>query len=593
MSPRVPVGPTARPRWMTAWTVAAAVLLAPGTHAGDPIKVDMALDLVPPDALGVIVLADPRASSDDIAQCIARMDRPEALLLGRPIDTLKAQLGIGAGLDDAAPVVAWWQPLGGAGDLDAPVVVLGTLDPTQFLEANFTEARDIAPDAWRREETVVYAKSVDRLVLLSPDADTVRKWTHTPGFATLLQNRLGESAMRLARSGDLFAWAGPRALTQMRTRLMEQAMLQAGDRSAEVERLARIAEGMSDALVVVDIDPLGLSIRTLSIFEPESAIGALTRGGVAGGKGVDRLPGQPGDTLFAMAVDLRGLGGGGPLLEVARLIGIDPFIPTWAVEHKDLVDRVQVGFYRSRLGYSAGIFNDSAVFIETKDPERVRGLIRQWIESMTGPDPITGVSRTPSWEEARALRSGETVTAFEVAEDEKAAQDAEGATVTTRMAQQLIVGPRGFRGFVRVVPGGVVMTLSHRTDVLGRATDAAAGKGTLAESGTVRALRRWLLPEADIEGFIGIGPIVRMAYSAAAAFGVAPANIEIPERLEPVAFALSVHEGRVETAAMVPTGVLALMWDQAMAINMPGGAGARRGAGQAAPRQQENGGTEP
>lgn len=554
--------------------------------AADPVKVDTALDMVPAQARGVIIIPDPKAASDDIAQCIARMERPEAALAGRPIDAIKAQLGIGAGLDDAAPVVAWWQPLSAEPNaLDAPVVAMGTLDPRQFLEANFAPAHDVAPDAWRRDGAVLYARAEGRLVIMSPDAELVRAWKPVPGFAANLQSRLGERGMRMIRDAELSAWAGPAALASMRARALEGAMAQAGDRAAEVERLAGIAKGMTDALVAVDVDPLGLSIRTLSAFDPESDLGKLTRGGAATGKGVDRLPGTPQETLMAVAIDLRGLGGGGPFLELAKLLGIDPMVPTWALEHRDLIDRVQVGLYRSKLGYAAGVFNDSAIFIETKDPERVRSLLRTWIESMTGPDPFTGMIRSPSWEESRTLKSGETVTAFEVSETEPAGE-AGGDTMMPRMARQLVIGPKGLRGFVRLVPGGVVMTMSQRTDVLGRATDAAGGKATLSESGTVRALRRWLLPDADVEGFVGVGPILKMALSAAAAFGAAPQSIEVPEKLEPIAFAMSVHEGKVETAAMVPTGVLAIMWDQIVARLMPGAAGA---ANDAPPRSSQDG----
>jgi len=552
-------------------------LCSAAAHAADPIKVGQALDLVPADALSVVIVPDPKAASEDMAQCIARMERPESALLGRPLDLLKVQLGIGAGLDDAAPVVAWWQALAPGGDpaLAVPVVVVGTTDPKQFLEANFAPARDVGDaneDAWRRDGAVIYARTIGSLVMMSPSASLVRNWQVKPGFAGTLQTRLGESAMRRIQSAELSAWAGPAALESMRTRALAEALREAGERATEIERFASVAKGMTDALVTVDVDPLGLSIRTLSIFDAESDLGKLAHGGPAIGAGVDRLPGNAQDSLLAIAIDLRGLGGGGPFLELAKLLGLDAMVPGWVSDHRDLVDRVQIGIYRSKLGYASGIFNDSAVFVETREPEKLKALVRTWIESMTGPDPFTGVERRPTWEESRTLKSGGTVTAFEVAADESPA-DAPGNTMMVRLAQQLIVGPKGFRGFVRVVPGGMVMTFSQRTDVLGRATEAAGGKGTMAESGTVRALRRWLLPESDIEGFIGVGPILRMAASAAAAFGAPMGAIEVPEKLEPVAFALSVQDGRVETAAMIPTGVLAIVWDQAVARMMPTPAG--------------------
>lgn len=547
-------------RSLSAAFVAAASLAAP-VLAGDPVKVDAALELVPPIALSLLLVADPKAASDDLAQCLERMDRPEVVMMGRPIDMLKAQAGIGAGFDDRGPVVAWWQasPAGGEAS-PQPVVIVGTTDPTQFLEANFAPARDVAPDAWRRDGVVLYAKSVDRLVVMSPEAALARDWKPVPGFGARLRSRLGDRAIRTMYDSEFVAWAGPEALASMRAQSRAIAESQAVGRLDEIGRLAQVAEGMTDALVAIDIDPLGLSIRTLSIFDPESEMGRLTRGGTSGGTGVDRLPAGP--HYMALAIDLRGLGGGGPFMELMKLLGADAVLPGWLADRPDLVDRVQVALYPSRLGLAQGLFNDSAIFIETKDPQRTKALWREWLESLAGTHG--GVKRSVTWEESRTLRGGGEVTAFEVTEEETG-EEAGGEASMMRIARQLVIGPRGFIGFVRIVPGGMVMTFSQRTDVLGRAVDAAGGSKTLAENATIRALRRWLIPEADIEGFVGVGPIIRMASAAAAAFGLTTAVIEVPENLEPVAFAMSVQDGRVETAAMVPTGVLAIIWDQAKA----------------------------
>ncbi len=546
-----------------AFALAVAAIAFP---AGDPIKVDAALDLVPAEALGVIVVADPKAASDDIAQCLERMERPEVAIMGRPIDLLKAQACIGAGFDDRGPVVAWWQAVPGGEAPPEMVMVVGTTDPLQFLEANFTRAAHAGEDAWERDGVILHAKTVDKLVAMSPSAALVRGWSPKPGFAAQLRNRLGERALTIVHDAEFSAWAGPEALRTMRERSLAEAKAQPGVPSAELDRFAAIGEGMRDALVAIDVDPLGLSIRTMSVFDPESRMGKLTRGGATAGEGVDRLPGGP--HYLALSVDVRGLGGGGPFMELLSLLGAESMLPPWMAEHRDLVDRVQVGLYPSKLGLASGLLNDSAIFVQTKDPEKVKSLWRDWIRSLSGSKD--GVTRTAVWEESRTLKSGGEVSAFAVTEEMDADAAAKaGDEAMSRMARQLVIGPKGFIGFMRVVPGGVVMTLSQRTDVLGRATEAAAGRSTLAESGTVRALRRWLIPGADLEGFVGVGPIIKMASAAAASFGLTSAVIEVPENLEPIAFAMQVQDGRVETAAMVPTGVLAIAWDQAKARLMP------------------------
>ena len=67
------------------------------------------------------------------------------------------------------------------------------------------------------------------------------------------------------------------------------------------------------------------------------------------------------------------------------------------------------------------------------------------------------------------MKDGSTVTAFAV----KETVTGPGGDVTERLMRQVLLSARGLHGFVRTVPGAVVVTFSQRTDVLGRATAAA------------------------------------------------------------------------------------------------------------------------
>lgn len=601
-------------------------------------RLDAALALVPADALGAVVIPNPKAASDDIAQCIDRMGRPESPLLGRPIDSIKAALGIGGGLDDSAPIVVWWQwpsPDADRAALPMSVASVGTTDATQFLEANLSAAPDVAADAWRRGAEIVYARSVGTRVLLSSSAELVRRWAPDSDFAATLRSHVGERGMQLVGDAECSAWAGPAALEAMRAQAVASAKRaieeSAGDvdeaqraldeRRPELDALPRFTQDVRDALVTFDVDPLGLSIRSLSVFEPGSALGKLTRGGGAvrtdaaegadgasshGDPGFNRLPGNARDLLLALAVDWRGEGepGGGAgnaksapggsdapgdgdasrtarsersavMRQLAALAEVEGFVPKWATENAGAIERVQLGLYRSKLGLASGILNDSALFIETKDPVRVRALLRAWIESMSGREPFTGAVLKATWEETRTLKSGETVSAFEVVEESRPAGEGAGNAFMLQMAKHFIFGPRGFRGFVRTTPDGVVMTMSQRTDVLARATEAAEGTSTLAENGAVRALRRWLVADPDVEVLVGIGPILRME-QVARLLGLSADGAGVPDRIEPVAFAAAARGGGFETATMIPTGVLALVVDRVVTSRLGGGGAAAR-----------------
>ena len=83
--------------------VLAVLSVSAATYAG---ALEDALRLVPADAAGALVIPSVKGASDDLQLAIDRMGKAEAALGGRPIDLLKAQLGIGAGFDDRGAFVA-------------------------------------------------------------------------------------------------------------------------------------------------------------------------------------------------------------------------------------------------------------------------------------------------------------------------------------------------------------------------------------------------------------------------------------------------------------------------------------------------------
>jgi len=224
--------------------------------------------------------------------------------------------------------------------------------------------------------------------------------------------------------------------------------------------------------------------------------------------------------------------------------------------------RLQVAAYPSKLGIlSGGIMNDASFVVTTEDPQAVVGALRRWVEAQSG--EAGGIRREPTWEEARALKDGSTVTAFAV----KETVTGPGGDVTERIMRQVLLSSRGLHGFVRVVPGAVVVTFSQRTDVLGRAVAAATpgAAKSLAASPVVRAMSGWLVPEPDFVMFLGAGELMSAAQQVADAVP-GMAGIAIPQAgaaTEPLATAFRSRDGTWEAAVVVPAGVLGLAFDAA------------------------------
>ena len=90
---------------------------------------------MPPDAVAVVLVPSPKAASDDLQQALDRMGRAESALGGRPIDLLKAQLGIGPGFDDRGPLALWIERRDGTA---TAVGAFPVTDAKAFVAGTFT-----------------------------------------------------------------------------------------------------------------------------------------------------------------------------------------------------------------------------------------------------------------------------------------------------------------------------------------------------------------------------------------------------------------------------------------------------------------------
>jgi hypothetical protein len=567
----------------------AAILVASVARTAWAGGLDDALALVPRDAVAMLAVPSVKSASDDLQLAIDRMGKAEAALGGRPIDLLKAQARIGPGFDDRGAVVAWARPVaGGLAHVvampvtDAPSFVAATLVPDPAAGEGAMRAPGIDGPVWHRisGSHVLVADRKEALADAAPEASTAQ-----PGFPATLAARVGTRGMEIMRTADVVAWASTPAITSMVARMRDSADLErraaeaidaaAGaaaiarrweDEAAARDRVARMLGEAQDLVVTVDFDALAVGLRAFARFDPAGEVAkAMPSGARAGAGAASMLARLPGAAFYAAAgIDLQSMGG---LRHVraylATLPGAGRMLPLeWLDGAEDAVQQVQVAAYPSKLGIlSGGIMNDASFVVTTEDPQAVVAALRRWVEAQAGEGG--GVRREPTWEEARALKDGSTVTAFAV----KETVTGPGGDVTERLMRQVLLSARGLHGFVRTVPGAVVVTFSQRTDVLGRATAAATpgAAKTLAASPVVRAMSGWLVPEPDFVMFLGAGELMAAAQQVADAVP-GMAGIAIPQAgaaTEPLATAFRSRDGTWEAAVVVPAGVLGLAFDAA------------------------------
>lgn len=317
------------------------------------------------------------------------------------------------------------------------------------------------------------------------------------------------------------------------------------------------SEGLLDGVLSLDFDPLGLSVRTCGIVDPASRLGRVTRGGTGGGTPrLDHLP--AGNFILAASVDLDGVRTVEATDEILAMMPGSQTVPEWVRQNRELLSRVELGIYPSKLGVTGGgLLNDSCLWLGTSDSAKVRGLLKDWMTGLAG--SRDGVETKVIWEDGRKTKDGLEADAWSVSEQVQPGGKAR-LDPMRRMMQSMVFGPRGAMGFVKSFPEGVLVTFSQRPDVLKRCVDAAEGRQRLEGNASVVALRRWLLPEADMEVYLGFGAMLGAARQLAAS--LPGGGLELPDAppgLEPIAFATRMRDGRVETAAMVPSRVIGVM----------------------------------
>ena len=534
------------------------------------VDLDRALALIPESATGFVAWPSPKKSNADCIGMLEQLGVGGAMIAGRPIDLFKAQFGIGANFDESAPVIAYFI---GKGEAATMVFVIGSTDPAAFMQANMTPAGDAALGRYTSSlGMIVSARAVGNNVIMSPSADAVAGYDASKPMGARFQARLTSEEWSSLDRADLVYWVEADAMDALgkMMRLGSEELPIVGGSNAVTAAAnfdsKKILEQLSDAVIAIDIDPLGVWLRTISIAREGSALAALTaaRESSTSTKCL-RLPGNP--FYLAASIDCVGLGGVEALTDSMELMNIDrALLPEWIVSDGAAITSVQFAAYPSKLGVAVGgVLNDSALFIASKNPEGTLARMKASFLALKGEDG--GVKRDPQWNDAKTLKSGTIANAFELKETITDMSQMPEGSEYMRLGKQFVVGVRGLVGLAAVKEGGVVVTFSQRPDVFTRAMAAgvAGGDAALASDATLQSIEEWLPPKRDAEIFLGVGRLAMLATSImsgvgnvfGAEAGAAAPSIPTPDpSMEPLALSLGLGDGRIDGVLVVPTGVL-------------------------------------
>ena len=537
-----------------------------------------ALGIIPDEAVAWMVIPSLSALNADLGDMLDRANRPELAVAGRPIDVIISQFGIAAGFDERGSLAAW----AGSGESLAEgegVVAVPVEDATRFIDANFKpDAAEGASAHRTRDGETVHLKVAEEHVLIASRADLLAAWKPGTTVVDELSKGFGPDALRAMRQADVVMRVDGGTLQATRNAAIEAA--EANAPAAGMAGMAdlgmgsmidRLGSDAAELVIAIDVDALAIGVRSWTRFDADGPMSALAAkieapAGRASESVLRRLPNQR--FYMAMGVDFDGLGGYPGMMGLLSALDVDATVmPAWMSTIGPSMHGMEFAMYPSKLGVAmGGALNDASLILLTDDPDAVRSAMASAVPAMSG---VTGaLERKTSWQNDVKQRKGGVADEFEMsAAIAKAKQRDDSGTVGDASLQltveKMMFGPRGLKGLGRVVGGGYVMTFSRRPDVLARAVEAGVGAPGLDADPTLTSMRPWLPANSDVEMFIDVGQLGRLARQVASlvpgADGMVP---ELPTDMPPIGFGLSFGpvdgEARLEWAMVVPSEVVGL-----------------------------------
>jgi len=505
--------------------------------------------------------------------------------------------GDGQAGGDQSPALAWFLPVNDAG---------------AFLKDNFTPAGAGASAGYKTGDgRVLFARALPlpedmdgtgpppgQHLMLSESASAIATYSADGELAVTVKRGLGALGTESLTKGEIIVIATPAGLksvgaeAEAAVRKTVAEAEQAGGATPGVPKPGEVEQMFSDAraaAMAIDFDPLGLIVRWLGTFAPDTTWWARSTGGANGPDGLERLPRKP--YLVAGAIDVNGLGGFDVFRDLMATRSIA--VP----EHGRSVEGVAFTLAPSTAGLSAGLLAEAALLLQTKAPDEVTAAAREWIQmtanAIAPPDaPGTGTgtgtgTESPGaellWEESREVKDAGTAIAYEVT-----IPTAADEPMQRQLIRQVVFGRNGWKGFIKAVSGGVIVTFSQRPAVLAGAVQAAeakphaahgegtagANKRSLADDGAIKMIRRWMPADRDVEMYFSVGQIAAVMQPIMQMMGGQDMQgPTIDSSLPPVGIAGDMQDHGLQGALVVPGAVLATVVDRmASQLMRPDGA---------------------
>ncbi|HVU64002.1 MAG TPA: hypothetical protein VHC70_08495 [Phycisphaerales bacterium] len=444
-----------------------------------------------------------------------------------------------------------------------------------------------------------YSKPLeDGYAAMGPDKELVQAFTGKSG-ASPLKSRLGKAGEAVADSSDLIAIVNLDRVRPLATEGLKKMQKEARsqmDMMGEqgMEKNLDMVKWMGDTIVRdtqtlvagVKTGSMGVTLEVVGAFKAESYLAGVFGEGGNATPILGKLFG--GKYLAAGAIDLSSPGARQLMKDIITKVEMPGGEPASKAAMASIENNRGVGAVMGfpEGGAFSGILTATVLYTATKDPQQALKLFKDSLAAMDG------------------AKVGELVYATKYTEPSGKEGDSPFAAWETRMtsedgqipaqmqqAMPLMFGPAGVpSGYVAVANDGLYTTYSKNSELMNKSINAPK-EGNIGSDALIKQTQGMLPKNRMAEAYLGTRNILDMAlpFAAMATGGGLPMD-KIPEKLPPIAGAISAESGSVRLSMVIPapvikTGITLGEAIQEMKENAPGKGGKgepkpEKGAGQ-------------
>ncbi len=534
--------------------VAACLTALAPARAGLP----EALDLIPPDALLVVATSSLEEMDEDVSDLMAAAGRGEVPTPAQ----LMAVMGLRDGLRMSGSAAIALMP----GDLDQgppPIVAILPTSDYDALLGNFGGAAGGGVTELSIDGNPAFARKLDGgYAIVSPLQEMVAAFAPEGGHMPVHRDRLGALGQKLAGAGDLVVVGNVEALAplleepinQLKQQMQMMAAMggqaeqaQAADRAMEALLSSLQEDGQSMALSF-DAEALGVKIDSAVQFKPNTETAKLLEGRGRADALLKKLPAKPfiaayaGDGAHPLVKKLvewqQAMQGGEGMNMFGGMLGGQ------AMQSGGFA----MALYPNPGGPMAGFMANMVMYSAADEPAAVRNSMKQALEQMKQMAQ-QGVPVNPSFTENEEVIDGVQVDGWSLALNMNNPQAQQ-----MMMVSNMLFGPSGLGGYVATTDEGVFVTMSRNKQLLSQALTAARNGDSLVTQGSTKQVAAQLPEDRLIEGYFNLAPVLQQMLPFIQM--MAPIQMQPPQDLPPVGYAVVADGGAVRMSGYAPSSVI-------------------------------------